>query len=152
MKKDLVSSIFYKVIFEGTKEDSSDTYSLTFSDIFNDNQIQISSQFLSTLRDLSQIEPNIVLFQNVKEVILIGDPSFKIEINYYIVILSTKLIDGKKEGFLVGNVKNMGNVLLGEWPYNEENVSQSKDFYLQKMEFLTDSSKYKNICIINPLK
>ena len=147
-----MSSIFYKVIFEGTKEDSSDTYSLTFSDIFSDNQIQISSQFFSTLRDLSQNESNIVLFQNVKEVIIIGDPSFKIEINYYIAILYTSLNDGTKEGFLVGNVKNMGNVLLGEWPYNEESVSQSKEYYLQKLDLLTDSSKYKNICVINPLK
>lgn len=147
-----MSSIFYKVIFEGTKEDSSDTYSLTFSDIFNDNNIQISSQFFSTLRDLSHKESNIVLFQNVKEVIIIGDPSFKIEIIYYIAILYTSLNDGKKEGFLVGNVKNMGNVLLGEWPYNEESVSQSKEYYLQKLDLLTDNSKYKNICVINPLK
>jgi len=48
-----MSSIFYKVIFEGIKEDSSDSYSLTFKDIFNDNQIQISSQFFATLRVVS---------------------------------------------------------------------------------------------------
>ena len=147
-----MSSIFYKVIFEGIKEDSSDSYSLTFKDIFSVNQIQISSQFFSTLRDLSQKESNIVLFQNVKEVILIGDPSFKIEINYYIAILYTSLNDGKKEGFLVGNIKNMGDMLIGEWPYNEENESNLKDLYLQKLDLLTDSSKYKNICVINPLK
>ena len=147
-----MSSIFYKVIFEGTKEDSSDTYSLTFSDIFSDKQIQISSQFFATLRILSQKESSIVQFQNIKEVIKIRSTSNKIEINYFIAILYTKLNDGKKEGFLVGNIKNKGDMLIGEWPYNEKNVANSKEFYLQKLDLLTNSSKFKNICVIYPLK
>jgi hypothetical protein len=147
-----MSSIFYKVIFEGTKEDSSDSYSLTFKDIFSDNQIQISSQFFTTLRVLSQKDSNIVHFQNIKEVIKNGNPSIKIEINYYIAILYTKLNDGKKEGFLVGNIKNMGDMLIGKWPYNEENVSDSKDFHIQKLDLLTNSSKFNNICVIYPMK
>ena len=147
-----MSSIFYKVIFEGTKEDSSDSYSLTFKDIFSDNQIQISSQFFTTLRVVSQKESNVVHFQNIKEVIKIGNPSNKIEINYYIAILYTNLKDGKKEGFLVGNIKNMGDMLIGEWPYNEENVSNSEDLYLQKLDLLANSSKFNNICVIYHLK
>jgi len=147
-----MSSIFYKVIFEGIKEDSSDSYSLTFKDIFSVNQIQISSQFFTTLRVSSQKESNVVHFQNIKEVIKIGNPSSKIEINYYIAILYSNLNDGKKEGFLVGNVKNMGDMLIGEWPYNEENVSNSEDLYLQKLDLLTNSSKFDNICVIYPLK
>ncbi len=146
-----MSLIFYKVIFEGIKEDSSDSYSLTFKDIFDDNQIQISSQFFTTLRVSSQKESNVVHFQNIKEVIKIGNPSIKIEINYYIAILYTNLNDGKKEGFLVGNIKNMGDMLIGEWPYNEENVSNLKDLYLQKLDLLTNSSKFNNICVIYPL-
>ncbi len=147
-----MSSIFYKVIFEGVKEDSSDSYSLTFKDIFSDNQIQISSQFFTTLRVSSQKESNIVHFQNIKEVIKMGNASIKIEINYYIAILYTNLNDGKKEGFLVGNIKNMGDMLIGEWPYNEKIESDSKDIYLQKLELLTNSSKFDNICVIYPLK
>jgi hypothetical protein len=147
-----MSSIFYKVIFEGIKEDSSDSYSLTFRDIFNEYQIQISSQFFSTLRVSSQKESNIIHFQNIKGVIKIGNPSIKIEINYYIAILYTNLNDGKKEGFLIGNVKNMGDMLIGKWPYNEENMANSEDHYLQKVDLLTNSSKYKNICVIYPLK
>jgi len=146
-----MSLIFYKVIFEGIKEDSSDSYSLTFKDIFDDNQIQISSQFFTTLRVSSQKESNVVHFQNIKEVIKIGNPSIKIEINYYIAILYTNLNDGKKEGFLVGNIKNMGDMLIGEWPYNEENESNLKDLYLQKLDLLTNSSKFNNICVIYPL-
>jgi len=147
-----MSSIFYKVIFEGIKEDSSDSYSLTFKDIFSDNQIQIPSQFFTILRVSSQKESNVIHFQNIKEVIKIGNPSSKIEINYYIAILYTNLNDGKKEGFLVGNVKNMGDMMIGEWPYNEENVSNSEDLYLQKLDLLTNSSKFDNICVIYPLK
>ena len=147
-----MSSIFYKVIFEGTKEDSSDSYSLTFKDIFSDNQIQISSQFFTGLRVSSQKESNIVHFQNIKEVIKMGNPSIKIEINYYIAILYTNLNGGKKEGFLIGNIKNMGDMLIGEWPYNEKIESDSKDIYFQKLELLTNSSKFDNICVIYPLK
>ncbi|TES98488.1 MAG: hypothetical protein E3J90_05825 [Promethearchaeota archaeon] len=147
-----MSSIFYKVIFEGTKEDSSGTYSLTFKDIFSNNQIQISSQFFSTLRLASQKESNVVHFQNIKEVIKIGNPSIKIEINYYKVILYTFLNDGKKEGLLIGNIKNMGDMLIGKWPYNEELVSDSKDLYLGKLDLLTNSSKFDNISVINHLK
>ncbi|MBY9016896.1 MAG: hypothetical protein KGD68_14495 [Candidatus Lokiarchaeota archaeon] len=147
-----MSSIFYKVIFEGIKEDSSDSYSLTFKDIFIDNQIQISSQFFTTLRVLSQKDSNVVQFQSIKEVIKIGNLPIKIEINYYIAILYTKLNDGKKEGFLVGNIKNMGDMLIGKWPYNEENVSDSKDLHVQKLDLLTNSSKFHNICVIYPMK
>ncbi len=147
-----MSSIFYKVIFEGTKEDSSDSYSLTFKDIFSDNQIQISSQFFTTLRVLSQKDSNIVHFQNIKEVIKKGNPSIKIDINYYIVILYTKLNDGKKEGFLIGNIKNMGDMLIGKWPFNEENISDSKDLHIKKLDLLTNSSKFNNICVIYPMK
>ena len=146
-----MSSIFYKVIFEGIKEDSSDSYSLTFKDIFSDNQIQISSQFFTTMRVSSQKESNVFHFQNIKEVIKIGNPSIKIEINYYIAILYTNLNDGKKEGFLVGNIKNMGDMLIGEWPYNEESASNLKELYLQKLDLLTNSSKFNNICVIYPL-
>ena len=146
-----MSSIFYQVIFEGIKEDSSDSYSLTFKDIFSDNQIQIPSQFFTTLRVVSQKESNVVQFQNIKEVIKIGNPSNKIEINYYIAILYTYLNDGKKEGFLVGNIKNMGDMLIGEWPYNEESASNLKELYLQKLDLLTNSSKFNNICVIYPL-
>ncbi|MBY9020381.1 MAG: hypothetical protein KGD67_04930 [Candidatus Lokiarchaeota archaeon] len=147
-----MSSIFYKVIFEGTKEDSNDSYSLTFKDIFNEYEIQVSSQFFSTLRVLSQRESNIVHFQNIKEVIKIGNPSSKVEINYYIVILYTDLNNGKKEGLLVGNIKNKGDTLIGEWPYTEDNLPNSEDLYLRKLDFLTNSSKLNNICIIYPLK
>ena len=146
-----MSSIFYKVIFEGIKEDSSDSYSLTFKDIFSDNQIQISSQFFTTMRVSSQKESNVFHFQNIKEVIKIGNSSIKIEINYYIAILYTNLNDGKKEGFLVGNIKNMGDMLIGEWPYNEESASNLKELYLQKLDLLTNSSKFNNICVIYPL-
>ena len=60
--------------------------------------------------------------------------------------------DGKKEGFLVGNIKNMGDMLIGEWPYNEKIESDSKAIYLQKLELFTNSSKFDNICVIYPLK
>jgi len=46
----------------------------------------------------------------------------------------------------------MGDMIIGTWPYNEEDVSNSKDHYLQKLDLLTNSSKFSNICVIYPLK
>jgi hypothetical protein len=103
------------------------------------------------MRVSSQKESNVFHFQNIKEVIKIGNPPIKIEINYYIAILYTNLNDGKKEGFLVGNIKNMGDMLIGEWPYNEESASNLKELYLQKLDLLTNSTKFNNICVIYPL-
>jgi hypothetical protein len=143
-----MSTIFYKVIFKGIKGDSSESYSLTFKNIVQDKPINVSSQFFSSLKTLSQKQASVINFQNIREVVKIGDSSNNYDFNYYIVILYTNITDGKKEGFLVGNLKKLGDILIGVWPFNQENTSISAEHILNKLDSLTNSNKYKDISVI----
>ena len=143
-----MTTIFYKVIFRGIKGDSSESYSLTFKNIIQDKTINIPSQFFSSLKLLSQKQPSVINFQNIREVVKIGDQKANYDFNYYIVVLYTSLADGKKEGFLVGNLKKLGDILIGIWPFNQENISISSEHFLKQLNLLTDGNKFKDICVI----
>ena len=146
-----MSTIFYKVIFKGIKGETSESYSLTFKNIIQDKPINIPSQFFSSLKFLSQKQTSVINFQNISEVVKIGDSNANLDFNYYIVVLYTSLADGKKEGFLVGNLKKLGDILIGIWPFNQENSSISSESFLKKLNLLTESNKFKNICVIKSL-
>ncbi|NVM19235.1 MAG: hypothetical protein HWN80_16105 [Candidatus Lokiarchaeota archaeon] len=146
-----MSTIFYKVIFRGLKGDSSESYSLTFKNIIQEKPINIPSQFFSSLKLLSQKQTSVINFQNIREVVKIGNTNGNYDFNYYIVVLYTSLTDEKKEGFLVGNVKKLGDILIGIWPFNQESTSISSEYFLKKIHLLTESNKFKNICVIKSL-
>ncbi|NHJ22665.1 MAG: hypothetical protein EAX91_17105 [Candidatus Lokiarchaeota archaeon] len=143
-----MSTLYYKVIFKGIKGDSSESYSLTFKDINLEKPIKIPSQFFASLKSLSQKQTNVINFQNIREVVKIGDSDDKYNFNYYIVVLFTNLTDGNKEGFLVGNLKKHGDILIGIWPFNQENDSLSSESILGKLRLLTEGNKFKDICVI----
>ncbi|MHA2289094.1 MAG: hypothetical protein ACXABG_09930 [Promethearchaeota archaeon] len=143
-----MSTIFYKVIFKGLKGDSSESYSLTFKNIFQEKPIHVPPQFFSSLKNLSEKQTSVINFQNIREVMKIGDSKINYDFNYYIVVLSTSLADGKKEGFLVGNIKKLGDVLIGIWPFNQETTSLSSEYILKQLNLLTESNKFKDICVI----
>lgn len=143
-----MSTIFYKVIFKGIKGDSSESYSLTFKNIIQEKPIHIPSQFFSSLKLLSQKHTYVINFQNIGEVVKIGTSSANYEFNYYIVVLFTSLADGKKEGFLVGNLKKLGDILIGIWPFNQESAPLSSEIILKKLNLLTEGIKFKDICVI----
>jgi hypothetical protein len=143
-----MTKIFYKVIFKGVKGDSSESYSLTFKNIIQEKPINIPSQFFSSLKTLSQKQPSVINFQNIREVVKIGDQNAIYDFKYYIVVLYTSLADGKKEGFLVGNLKKLGDILIGIWPFNQENISISSEHFLKQLNLLTDGNKFKDICVI----
>ena len=143
-----MSTIFYKVIFKGIKGDSSESYSLTFKNIIQEKPIHVPSQFFSRLKLLSQKQTNVINFQNIREVVKIGASRTNYDFNYYIVVLFTSLADGEKEGFLVGNLKKLGDILIGIWPFNKENSSISSEYILNKLNLLTDGSKFKDISVI----
>ena len=143
-----MTTIFYKVIFRGIKGDSSESYSLTFKNIIQEKPINIPSLFFSSLKTLSQKQPSVINFQNIREIVKIGDQNVNYDFNYYIVVLYTSLADGKKEGFLVGNLKKLGDILIGIWPFNQENISISSEHFLKQLNLLTDGNKFKDICVI----
>jgi len=143
-----MSAIFYKVIFKGTKGDVNELHSLTFKSIISDKPIDIPSQYFSSLKILSQKSQNIINFQNIREVIKSGDVANNYNFNYYIVILYTNLSDGKKEGFLIGNVKTLGDILIGIWPFNQKYAQLTSEMILEKLEVLISSENFQNISVI----
>lgn len=146
-----MSAIFYKVIFKGIKGDLSESYSLTFKNIIQEKPISVPSELFSSLKLITQKHTSVITFQNIREVVKIGDFNTNYDFNYYIVILFTSLKDGKKEGFLVGNLKKQGDVLIGIWPFNQEITSFSSEHFLKKLELLTDNNRFKDICVIKSL-
>ncbi len=143
-----MSAIFYKVIFKGTKGDENKSLSLTFKSIISDKPINIPSQYFSSLKILTQKRKNVINFQNIREVIKSGDVTINYNFNYYIVILYTYLSDGKKEGFLIGNVKKLGDVLIGIWPFNQQYTQLTSEMILEKLDVLICSENFRNISVI----
>jgi len=143
-----MSAIFSKVIFKGIKGDENESYSLTFKNIISDKPINIPSQYFSSLKILTQKHQNVINFQNIREVIKSGDVTINYNFNYYIVILYTYLSDGKKEGFLIGNVKNLGDILIGIWPFNQQYTQLTSEMILEKLDVLISSENFRNICVI----
>ena len=114
-----MSLIVYKVIFNGTEEQE-EGLALAFKELYSTESLSINQKYISALKNLSQSNQHIISFQNIREVIKIGENDIDIIINYYIVLLFVHKIDNNKMGFLIGNVKKKGDVILGIWPFTKE--------------------------------
>jgi hypothetical protein len=115
------NNITYKVIFREKQSFNASEQSLTFVNIISKNYLYIPSNFISTVKILSEQNNNVIYFQNIAEVIIQGweyDPPL---FNYYLVILLITKKEEKKEGFLIGNIKKLkGDILIGVWPFIRE--------------------------------
>jgi hypothetical protein len=105
---------------------------------------------------MSENFDNIINFQNLEEVITIGELKREYSINYYIVILFSMKSEQKRNGFLIANIKKIGDVLIGIWPFKEEidhiNEDHIDEDYINKKfnDFINNHGDYKNLVIINP--
>jgi hypothetical protein len=144
-----MSSVVYKVIFKGTEGDEEDNFTLTFKEISINEPIKVSPQQLSTLKRFSQTAQNIINFQNIEEVIRIGEPTIGLIINYYIVLLFITKLDHQRKGFLIGNVKGKGDVLLGIWPFTQKlEFSNSNKINKIFNDLIKKPENYNKICLI----
>ena len=146
-----MNNITYKVIFRDMEENDSPEESLTFKNVISGNYIFIPSNFITSMRELSEKSEDVVYFQNISEVIIqswdYNPPSF----NYYIVLLLLSKKDKKKEGYLIGNIKKLkGDILMGIWPFNRdvENIN-SKLIQNDFNSLLTNYEEYSKITIIH---
>jgi len=142
-----MSAIFYKVIFKGTNQEETPQYSLTFKRIFSQKPIHIPSHYFSTLRNLSEKSGRITNFQNIQEVIKIGEAVEPYSFNYYIIIIFKTLSDEKMEGFLIGNAKKLGDLLIGVWPFNQA-TNYSSEITLEKLDELAKEKDLDKIGLI----
>jgi len=145
-----MSSANYKVIFEGNKEPEKNKLSLTFKSIPSDKPINIPAQFILDIKKLSEKSPNIVNFQNIEEVVKIGKGLSPSSFNYFFALLYTLKSDSKKEGFLMGNIKKLGDTLIGIWPFNTNIAELSYEVIVEKFNNLIKKPhEYSNICLIS---
>ncbi|MFX1411257.1 MAG: hypothetical protein ACFFA6_12985 [Promethearchaeota archaeon] len=140
----------YKVIFKGFQEYENKRLILSFRDINSDKPINVPTQFILKLKKLSENSQNIIYFQNIKEVIIIGNKKPNFSYNYYFILLYTVKLDGLKVGYLIGNVKKMGDIVVGVWPLNIETNELSTEKILENFhDLINNPHEYTNICLID---
>lgn len=149
-----MSSVIFKVILKGNEQKeslSTDLFTLTFKSTISSNIIRIPSHYISILKSMSEENENIVNFQNIEEVIIIGDLSKDYSINYYLVLLFSMESENKRNGFLIANIKKVGDALVGIYPFDEEIENLSEDYVNRKFnDLINNREKLKNLVIINP--
>ncbi len=145
-----MSFTFYRVVFKGKAKESVKKLSLTFKNASFSKFLNIPSQIIIGLKKLSKTNQNVVVFQNIEEVTTSSKNISLQNYNYYFVILFIKKTSSVKEGYLIGNQKKIGDVLIGIYPFNEETSELSTDKILEKlMDLTTNPNDYTDICLIN---
>jgi len=76
----------------------------------------------------------------------VGKESSLLSYNYYFIILFTTK-DDKKKGFLIGNEKKSGDILIGTWPFNDEFSTEKIPEIINNL--VKNFNEYKEICLIN---
>ncbi|MFX1239295.1 MAG: hypothetical protein ACFFAS_18195 [Promethearchaeota archaeon] len=143
-----MSASIYKVVFSGKKESELEKITLTFRNFQTNTKYIIPPSFITELKQKSEEVKNVLYLRNIEEVIKLGN---NIDIqtfeSYYVVLFSKK--EGKKIGFLLGNVKKIGTIIIGLWPFNTEKDDYSRKKIDEILNQLTSNSKnYDTICLI----
>ena len=145
-----MASIIYKVIFRAHEQFEHKNLTLSFKRLEFKKPISIPAKFTLELKKLSETNQNIINFQNIEEVFIIGNPTVDHTYNYYLVILYTKKSNGKKIGYLIGNVKNLGDIVIGVWPFNTYLPDLSEEKILETYnDMMQNPNNYKSICLIS---
>ena len=146
-----MNNITYKVIFRDIEENETPEESLTFKNVISGNYIYIPSNFINSMKDLSEESEDIIYFQNISEVVIqswdYNPPSF----NYYIVLLLLSKKEEKKEGYLIGNIKKLkGDILMGIWPFNRDvEKINSKSIQKKFNNLINNYEEYRKVTIIH---
>lgn len=144
-----MDSIIYKVIFRAHEKFEHKNLTLSFRNLKFENPIYIPAKFTLELRKLGETYQHIISFQNIEEVLIIGNPTVNHVYNYYNVILSTYKSNGKKIGYLIGNVKNSGDTIIGVWPFNLDLNDLSEKIILENYnDMMQNPNNYSSICLI----
>lgn len=144
-----MDSIIYKVIFGAHEQFEHKNLTLSFKSLDFKKPISIPARFTLELKKLSETNQNIISFQNIEEVLIIGTPTIQHNYNYYLVILYTHKSNREKIGYLIGNVKNFGDIIVGVWPFNRDLKNLSEDVVLESYnDIMQNPGDYNTICLI----
>ena len=143
-----MDSIIYKVIFKAIEQIENKNLSLSFKYLSAKNPITIPAKFILELKSLSEKNDNVVYFQNIEEVIVVGNVKANFNFNYYLVVLF--IINGEKQGYLIGNIKNLGDITIGIWPFNQQ-LSQMNPESIRKTynNIINNPDNFSKICLIS---
>lgn len=142
--------VTFKVIFRAFEQFEKKNLSLSFLNIISEKRIEIPNNLILKLKHLSEKKKTIINFQNIEEVILLGNPKSNYIFNFYLVILYTLKLKGKQQGYLIGNVKKWGYLLIGVWPFNIKLSTITEDDILKNLKDIVNNlTKYSKICLIS---
>jgi len=142
--------MIYRVIFKGSEETEGNELALTFKSGDFDKPINLPTEFFFKLRKLSETHSSIIDFKNIEEVVEIGQVNSGSSYNYYLVILFTNKSSQIKEGYLIGNLKKLGDILIGVYPFNKNITDLTPELFSEKIDnLLTKPHEYSNICLIS---
>lgn len=145
-----MDSIIYKVIFKALQKFENKNLTLNFRNLIYERPITIPSKLLLKLKELSDKSDRIIFFQNIEEVMIIGNKKPNFDYNYYLVVLFTQKSNEKKRGYLIGNVKNIGDIIIGAWPFNQQETDFVPEAILKiSNDLLKNPENYTKICVIS---
>jgi len=145
-----MDSIIYKVIFKAIQHMENKNLTLNFKNLGFKKPIIVPSRFLQELKILSEKSENILIFQNIEEVITVGNINSNVNYNYYLIILFTLKSGKDKYGYLIGNVKNLGDITIGIWPFNREVSELTPEIIIENYNnIINNPSDYSKICLIS---
>lgn len=142
---------FYKVLFKGFLDSEENILNLTFEVLSLKEPVKIEPAFINKIKELTIKRENIFFFQNIKEVLQLGKDFQFNNCPYYYIFLYTLKSNSMRKGILIGNVKSIGDVIIGIWPI-EFNLKKSFDLNQLLSEInhiINNPDDFINITLIN---
>lgn len=143
-----MDSIIYKVIFKAIEQFENKNLTLSFKDLGAKNPITVPAKFILELKNLSEKKGKVVYFQNIEEVIIVGNVKTSYNFNYYLVLLF--ISNGEKQGYLIGNVKKLGDIIIGVWPFNQQLSKMTPEtIHKNYSNIIKNTDSFSKICLIS---
>ena len=143
-----MNPVIYKVLFKGNNDYDYKRLVLTFKGLNIDKPIKIPTNFVLDLKKISESASNILIFKNIDDVVKISQDTSSMSFNYHYAIIFE--LNQTREGLLMANIKKEGDILIGKWPFSEQQPDLSDVVLREKLNhILSNYKEYANICLIN---
>jgi len=138
---------YYKVSFFDNRNLDSEPISLVFRKVEKSPSDSFISNLIDTIRNYDTDKTEFIVIKNIKNVLELSDSFSLSKFSDFTVVLFEIDETDKKKGFLIGNSKEIGQAIIGYWPfYSNENLS------VEELEnicntIITDLSTFDRILI-----
>ncbi len=142
---------FYKVLFKGNSESEIGLLNLTFEGLSLKDPVRVDPNFIIQIKELADKRKHYIFFQNIEEVLQLGKHSQKRKFNYFYVLLYTTKSDISRKGVLIGNVKSIGDIIIGIWPidFKLKKRFDLKDLFSELNQINNYPDNFLNITLLN---